>query len=685
MMLCLQKLLERGIKRLSELRIGIGISLNSNAHIAALEALKQARQAVSKATIALVFGSIHLNQEQVYAGLIEGGLDPSIVFGGSSYAEISPAGVTYKSLAIMLIELPEATLKTISVPLQEDPKTMGRVIYEALGDWQTDDNKLNIGLIFSALSSGRDNEMLASLRQRISQLAMFGGMACGDYDLGMDHPEFWTTYQYCEGALQQQVRLAALQLPRSQYKVAFGCGHGWEPLGPSHVVTRSEGSTVYEVDGMPILEFYRQFLGRDADDQFFELLIQRFGIALQMEKAAGPRTTVKVPVKIDRKAGCMTFYPVDDLHGRQINLIQANRKSLIAGARRAAEQCLAGLEGQKPSLVLVVSCSVRGAILHSRSNAEIEAVCDVMGRNIPIIGWYSGGEIMPLLNRFDDVINEQESLGGAGFHGTTIGLLALSSKERPTQIVIPDKIERRASGVDLEQLLKQSEETLDSTEAFLANLSRQVYHNGERLRAQSEVLHRYTPHEVWDQAGASAERGDYEIADSEFNGAFLFMDVKGFTSYSEEHSPQEVVQALNALFEPATDIIYDCGGDVDKYMGDCIFAAFHQKTRAVEAGQRILIMFRKLRAQGTPFNVRLGINSGRAIRANVGGVDRREYTFIGDAVNLAQRLESNCTPGKMLISEELYELVGTSLNSFERRVITAKGKREPIVVYECEP
>jgi adenylate cyclase len=217
----------------------------------------------------------------------------------------------------------------------------------------------------------------------------------------------------------------------------------------------------------------------------------------------------------------------------------------------------------------------------------------------------------------------------------------------------------------------------------LANLSRQVYRDGERLRAQSEVLHRYTPHEVWSQSGASAERGEYEIADAEFNGAFLFLDVKGFTSYSELHSPKEVVQTLNALFEPATAIIYDCGGDVDKYMGDCIFAAFYDKSRAVEAGQRILSLFREVRAQGNPFNVRLGINAGRAIRANVGGVDRREYTFIGDAVNLAQRLESNCIPGKMLISEELYELVGANLGSIERRVITVKGKREPLVVYEC--
>ncbi len=245
------------------MRIGIGISLNSNAREAALAAVGQARQAVSEPTLAVVFGSIRLQQDQVYAGLLEAGLDPLILFGGSSYAEISPAGVTYKSIAVLLVELPEATIRTVSVPLQDDPQTMSRVLLDALDDWQPDVNCLNVGLLLSEMSAGRANEMLASLRQRLSQLAVFGGMSCGNYDLGMSHPEFWTNYQYCSGALQ-------------------------------------------------------------------------------LEETAGPRTTVKTPVKIDHQAGCMTFYPVENLQGRRVYLIQANRKSLIAGTL-VAKSCLCSI------------------------------------------------------------------------------------------------------------------------------------------------------------------------------------------------------------------------------------------------------------------------------------------------------------------------------------------------------
>jgi len=172
------------------------------------------------------------------------------------------------------------------------------------------------------------------------------------------------------------------------------------------------------------------------------------------------------------------------------------------------------------------------------------------------------------------------------------------------------------------------------------------------------------------------------VPDSEFNGCFLFMDVKGFTSYSEDHRPSEVVGALNVIFGPATEIIYSCGGDVDKFIGDCIFAAFYKPDEALAAGRKLLELFRELQAKGSPFSMRIGINSGRAVRANVGSAGRREYTFIGDAVNTAQRLESNCAPGKLMVSEELYRQGTIRFSAAERKEIKVKGKKNPIVVYE---
>jgi class 3 adenylate cyclase len=668
------------------MQIGIGVSRAEDGREAALEAVRQAREGAPEPDVALVFGSISFDQEAVHAGLLEGGLDPAILLGGSSYAEVSNAGVTRDSVAVLLLTLDGAQVRIADAESLDDPQATASGLIAALDGWRPGQS-LPLALLYTALGAGRENELLAHFRQDLGQIPVFGGMTCGDYDLGMGDPEFWTNYQYAEAVVQKRGRLAVLDLPRDGYTAAFGFEHGWEPVGPPLTVTRSEGPEVFEVEGIPIFDFYRSFLGRDADDQFFETLVQRYGFALELEEStrADARSAVKVAVKRDFERGSMTYYPVDDLQGRRVRLIQSSRRGLVRGARSAAERCLAALGGQRPALVLVVSCCTRNAILHSRPDSELEAVREVFGPDVPIFGHYSGGEIVPLLNAYDEVIDPAQAMGGSGFHATTIGLLALASAEEPTRVRVPalDAATQLAPDGDVLGLLAKSEEILDNTESFLANLSRQAYRDGERLRAQSEVLRRYTPHDVWSQASASAERGDYEIPDSQFEGAFLFMDVKGFTAYSERHAPSEVVEALNALFDPATAIVYECGGDVDKYMGDCVFAAFRDQRGALRAGRRILELFAGLSKEDSPFDVRLGINAGRAIRANVGGVGRREYTFIGDAVNLAQRLESSCSPGKMLISEELYELGRVELGPAERKVIRVKGKQDEVVAYEC--
>ena len=96
----------------------------------------------------------------------------------------------------------------------------------------------------------------------------------------------------------------------------------------------------------------------------------------------------------------------------------------------------------------------------------------------------------------------------------------------------------------------------------------------------------------------------------------------------------------------ATELVYEHGGDVDKFIGDCIFAAFPTADAALKAARCVLALVARRRREGSPFDVRVGINWGRAVRANVGARGRREYTYIGDAVNLAQRMEANATPGK---------------------------------------
>jgi len=661
------------------MRIGIGLGTSPDPRKSARDAARQARATCPKPTLALAFGSHSLDQRKVHEALCAE-LDPGVLMGGSSYAEITPAGATKETVAVLLVELDGASLRTSDVTSKRSCAAAGRALARGIGA-APDDAALSLGLLFGSVTDYYENEILDGIKEKLGCVPLFGGLSCGPYDLGMEHPDFWKSHQYLGPRLTTQgARLSLLELPRDGQKVAFGFEHGWEPVGPVSRVTRAERNVVFEVDGMPVLDYYRQFLCAEEAD-FFKLQIQRFAFALQLEGEYEGSSLIKVPVFADLKRGTVEFSPAEDLHGRRVRLILASRQALVDGARRAARRCREALGGADPALVVAVSCCTRASILHSRSSLEVQAVRDVFGPKVPVFGYYSGGEIAPFLSRYEDASNCDLKFSGSYFHATTIALLAFGGGKRPARVAMPRPLAGcgetlREENDRLRGWLARSEAVLDDNETFLAALSRKSYDDGEKLKRQTEVIRRYTPHDVWRQIGGNADRGLYELADCDFSGAFLFMDVKGFTSFSESRRPAEVVPALNALFEPATKLVYECGGDVDKYIGDCLFAAFRKPEQAVEAAARLL-------ALKSPFGVRVGVNAGRAVRANVGAPARREYTFIGDAVNTAQRLESNCEPGHALIAQRLEAAARARFKTLVRRELLVKGRAKPVVAFDC--
>ena len=657
------------------MKIAIGLGLNSDPEKAAEEAVEQALKTVSKPGLAIAFASIHLDQEKVHKALCRY-LDPAILTGGSCYAEITNAGVSRNSVAVLLMSGDGLKASFSVSEVFTDCRKTGLALAAGLPPFNREVQ--NLALLFGSVKTGYEQLMLDAVSEKLGPAPVFGGLTCGRYDLGMAHPDFWTNYQFCGCELTKTgARLAALEFPAG-VRLAFGYGHGWEPVGEELVITRAEGPEVMELNGVPVIEFYRQFLGRDAGDKFFELMVQRYGFS--MLAPCGVKTFIKLPVSCDLKKGAVRCFPAEDMQGKKVRLIQASRLSLVEGARAAAKDCAAASPGKKPALVFMVSCCSRSHILHSRENDEVDAVRSVFGKDTPVFGFYSGGEIVPWLSSCAPA-----GECGSFYHTTTVALMALYADGEVRTSVPRGKRAAELDAKSEKALLDRSEEMLDATESFLSNLSRKSYKDGELLRRQHELIHAYTPHGVWKEVGAVASAGGQELKDAEFAGVFMFMDVKGFTTYSEAHTSAEVVKALNEIFSPATGLIYKNGGDVDKFIGDCIFASFSSAREAANAARSILLLFRELNAGGNPFSVRIGLNGGRAVRANVGAADRREYTFIGDAVNTAQRLESNCEPGKVLVSADVHAQAGSVFSSASERVITLKGKAKLMTAFLCEP
>ncbi len=651
------------------MKIAIGLGGPGEAGAAARAALDQTLRKVPKPDLAVAFSSVHLDQRKVHRELCRR-LDPAILIGGSSFTEITNAGASKGTVALLLVS---GGLKTslFSAAAGGDCASTGRDLAAAAAGAGGD-----AAFLLSAITAGYDQLMVSELEARL-KLPVFGGLSCGDYDAGMGAPAFWRCHQYCGGSLEKRgARMALLGLPKGG-RVSFACGHGWEPVGEAMTVTRADGPEVYEVDGMPVIDFYRQFLGRDADREFFKVMVQRYAFAVA--EAGAKESLLKLPVSCDFRKGCIKYIPSDDLSGRKVRLIQSSRLGMIDGARAAAKECLAGLRGARPDLVLMVSCCTRSHILHSRVGAEVETVRDVFGAGTPLFGFYSAGEIAPWH------YGRGRGAFSSHYHAGTVALMALSCGGAEASLPKPAKAKRSATAAEreAERMLRVSEGFLDTTEGFLSNLSRKTYRDVAQLRRQSEIIHAYTPHGVWKEAGDVAATGGDELKDAEFSGVFMFMDVKGFTPYTEAHTSAEVVKALNEIFSPATELVYGHGGDVDKFIGDCIFACFPGAASAAAAAKDILLLFRGLNAKGNPFSVRIGLNDGRAVRANVGAPGRREYTFIGDAVNTAQRLESACEPGKVMASAGVYAAAGDVFAGAEGRSVALKGKSRPVKVFLC--
>ena len=178
---------------------------------------------------------------------------------------------------------------------------------------------------------------------------------------------------------------------------------------------------------------------------------------------------------------------------------------------------------------------------------------------------------------------------------------------------------------------------------------------------------------------------------------FLFSDIRGFTPISEKYkgNPQGLTKLINRFLTQMTDVIIKNGGTIDKFMGDCIMAFWnapianpkHRQMAiksAIEMQSELVKLNKKLIAEGLPqINIGIGVNSGEALVGNMGSEQRFDYSVIGDAVNLASRLESSSkTLGKTLvIGEETRRTIETKFSFEYIDSITVKGKTEKIKVY----
>jgi len=175
--------------------------------------------------------------------------------------------------------------------------------------------------------------------------------------------------------------------------------------------------------------------------------------------------------------------------------------------------------------------------------------------------------------------------------------------------------------------------------------------------------------------------------------SILFADIVGFTSMSENMSPASVALLLNDYLSRMTDVIFKYEGTLDKYIGDAIMAVFgapldmpDHAVRAIKSAlemQERLIEFNADRKEGPLLKIRIGINTGKAVAGEIGSINKKEYTVLGDTVNTASRLESSVAkPGMVVIGENTYEAIKEFFDCRAMGKTALKGKANEVAVFE---
>ncbi|AFG38737.1 adenylate/guanylate cyclase domain-containing protein [Spirochaeta africana] len=268
-------------------------------------------------------------------------------------------------------------------------------------------------------------------------------------------------------------------------------------------------------------------------------------------------------------------------------------------------------------------------------------------------------------------------------------LAYLASLENDGQDQTSCSAELRAITQQYRKLLRQSRKLMrisDRLQLQLSEANDALRLENEKRRNLQTIIRQYIPRNTWQKADLNSQTASLEIPNEEVQRSCMFLDVVDFTRFSESRPPEEVIHALNAVFRPVVGMILDSGGDIDKFIGDSIFAVFQETRTSLINAIRIQHMVNRMQF----LSLRIGIHAGRVIIGNVGGAARKDNTYMGDNVNISARLQTHALPGGIMISRDAlndaqlqHEL--PELYSLPRTPLFVRGREQPIEIIQIDP
>jgi hypothetical protein len=390
--------------------VSIGLSIKKDPVQAAKEAVQQARTNLhkEKVDLGIVFASIDLSCVNLLK-TINIYLEGTPVIGCSGAAIISNQGVFKHGLIIMLLSFSEDVYFNTACVKNIKTKTSFSA-GEELGEkllYGFHNIPRDISVIFSDGLIEEGSNLIYGLQEKLGRSFPLAGASASD------NLTFKKTYLYFNQELISDA--ACGMLLGGKLKFGLGIKHGWKPLGKPHRVTKSTGNIVYEIDGVPAVNLYEEYLACDLATLRKELkrisVLYPIGINLAGEEEYILRNILSI-----EDGGFLVFQgnvPQDC----PIRLMIGTKESCLSAVYQAVDEVKKTLIGYKNNFVFIFDSVSRYKLLGREANKELEIIKEEMGNDTPIIGLYTYGEQAPL-----KAINYQ---GRAHFHNQTITILAI--------------------------------------------------------------------------------------------------------------------------------------------------------------------------------------------------------------------------------------------------------------------
>ena len=356
--------------------VGLGQAVDGRE--AGLQAAHQALNGLGVATpgVAFLFASNHFPPRDVLNGAVSL-LGDTPMIGMSTPACLTGAGQHPHSVALALLAGDfEAEAHWLSGYAQSGRETAQRMSQIAAGPGK------NQAVIFFADGMSGDAEQFCNAIQ-VSSVPVVGALSSGELNSG-------STYQLSGN--QSGVGSLAAAILRGNMRISVGHAHGWDPVGSQFRVTRSRGFWLRTLNGRPASEAYAELFGHPAREWAFpplSYLARLYPLGIEQ----GDQLVVRSPIRVEADGSFRMNAPVPD--GADAYLLVGSRSTCEKAAIRASQQALKGLGGAKPAFALVLVDIAWQLLLESQPGAEVAAVRDILGPDVPIAGAYTLGQVVP--------------------------------------------------------------------------------------------------------------------------------------------------------------------------------------------------------------------------------------------------------------------------------------------------